>query len=88
MSDDIYNGNLKIDKLNNKRERFSNDVSIIKRYKFKLKEILKEGRKNRNRSEFGLEDRISTLLQMYHTKLEAWFGSAKLNGVNNRRLMD
>ena len=28
MSDDIYNDNLKIDKLNNKRERFSNNVSI------------------------------------------------------------
>ena len=25
---------------------------------------------------------------MYHIKREAWFGGAKLNGVNCRRLMD
>ena len=48
MSDDIYNRDFKIDELNNKRERFSNDISNIKRYKYKLKQM-KEGRKNRNR---------------------------------------
>ena len=37
MLDDIYNCDLKIDELNNERDRFSNDVSKIKRYKFKLK---------------------------------------------------
>ena len=25
---------------------------------------------------------------MYHIKRESWFGGAKLNGVNYRRLMD
>ena len=25
---------------------------------------------------------------MYHIKREAWFGDAKLKGVNSRRLMD
>ena len=25
---------------------------------------------------------------MYHIKREAWFGGAKLNGINCRRLMD
>ena len=28
------------------------------------------------------------MLQTYHIKREAWFGGAKLNGVNCRRLMD
>ena len=27
-------------------------------------------------------------IQMYHIKWEAWFGDAKLNRVNCRRLMD
>ena len=53
---------LTIDELNNKRERLSNDIYKIKRNKHKLKEILKEGRKERNRTDFGLEDRICTLL--------------------------
>ena len=59
-----------------------------KRKKFKLKEFLNDGRRKRNRTEFGLEDRICSLLQMYHIKREAWFGGAKLNCVNCRRLMD
>ena len=49
---------------------------------------LKEGRKIRNKTESSLEDRICTLLQMYHIKREAWFSGAKLNGVKCRRLMD
>ena len=53
-----------------------------------MKEILKEGKKDRNRVEFGLEDRVWSLLQMYYIKREAWFSGAKLNGVNCRRLMD
>ena len=57
-------------------------------YTFKLNEILKDGRRFRNSSEFGLEEKICSLLQMYHIKREAWFGGAKLNGVNCRRLMD
>ena len=44
ISEDILNGVLRIEELSNKREIFSNDVSKIERYKFKLKEILKEGR--------------------------------------------
>ena len=88
MSEDILNRDFGIEELSNKREIFSNDVSKIKRYKFKLKEILKEGRRQRNRAEFGLEEKICSLLQMYHIKREAWFGGAKLNGVNCRRLMD
>ena len=56
--------------LNRKREVFSNDVYNIKRNEYKLKEILKEGRKDRNRADFGLEDRIYTLFQMYYIKRE------------------
>ena len=63
-------------------------MSIIKRYKFQLKEMLKDGRRKRNRAEFGLEEKICSLLQRYHIKREAWFGGAKLNGMNCRRLMD
>ena len=63
-------------------------MNRIKRYKFKLKEILKEGRRKRNINEFGLEDKKCTLLHMYHIKTDAWFGGAKLNGVNCRRLME
>ena len=29
-----------------------------------------------------------SLLKTYHIKREAWFGDAKLNGVNCRRLID
>ena len=78
----------RIEELSNKREIFSNDVSKIRRYKFKLKEILKDGRRQRNRVEFGLEEKTCSLLQMYRIKREVWFGGAKLNGVNCRRLMD
>ena len=31
---------------------------------------------------------MCSLLQMYHIKQESWFGSAKLNGVNCRRLIN
>ena len=54
-----------------KREISSDDVSKIKRYKHKLKEIISDGRKLRNKTEFGLEDNICPLLQMYHIKREA-----------------
>ena len=54
ISDDIVNSDFRIEELSNKREIFSNDVSKIKRYKFKLKEILKDGRRKRNRAEFWL----------------------------------
>ena len=67
ISDDIINRDFKIEELSNKREILSNNVNKIKRNKFKLKEILKEGKK-RNRTEFGVEDKIYTLLQMYHIK--------------------
>ena len=59
-----------------------------KRKKFKLKEFLNDGRRIRDRTEFDVEDKICTLLQMYYIKREAWFGGGKLNGVNCRRLMD
>ena len=88
VSDDIINRDFRIEELSNKREILSNNVNRIKRYKFKLKEILKEGRRKRNRTEFGVEDKICTLLQIYHIKREDWFGGAKLNGVNCRRLME
>ena len=57
MTDEILNRDFRIDELNKKRELFSNDVSKIKRYKFKLREILKDTRRFRNRVEFGLEDK-------------------------------
>ena len=88
IPDDIINRDFIIEELSNKRERFSNDVSKIKRYNYKLKEILKDGRRQRNRAEFGLEEKICSLLQMYHIKGEAWFDGAKLNEINCRRLMD
>ena len=50
--------------------------------------MLKDGRRQKNRAESGLEEKICSLLQMYHIKREAWFGGAKLNGVSCRRLMD
>ena len=62
MSEDISDREFRIDELSNKREIFSNDVSKIKRYKHKLKEILNDGRKLRNRTEFGLENKIYSLL--------------------------
>ena len=88
MSEDILNRDFRIEALSNKREIFSNDVSKIKRYKYNFKKILKDWIKIRNRAEFGLEDKICSLLQIYHIKREAWFGGAKLNGVNCRRLMN
>ena len=69
-SDDILNRGFRIDEIHKKREKFSNDVSNIKRNKYKLKEVLREGRNDKNRAEFGLEDLICTLLQMCHIKLE------------------
>ena len=43
MIDEVFNLDFKIDQLNKKRERLSNDTYNIKIYKYKLKEILKEG---------------------------------------------
>ena len=63
MSDEILNRDFRIDELNKKRDIFSNDVSKIKRYKFNFKEILKDKRKMRNRAEFGLKNKICSLLQ-------------------------
>ena len=59
----------------------------MKRYKYKLKEILKERRKIRNRVDFNLEDKICSLLQTYHIKRESWVDGTKLNGVNYRWLI-
>ena len=47
ISDDIINRDFRIEELSNKSERLSNDVNKIKRYKFKLKENLEEGRRKR-----------------------------------------
>ena len=46
MIDENINRIFKINELNNKRGRFSNDVYNIKRHKYELKGILKEGRKD------------------------------------------
>ena len=62
ISYDIVNRDFRIEELSNKREILSNDASKIKRYKFKLKEILKEGRRKRNRAQLGLEEKICSLL--------------------------
>ena len=86
-SDDIVNCNFRIEELSNRRKILSNDVYKTKRYKFKLKENLKDNRRKRNRVEFRLDEKICSLLQMYHIKRKAWFGDAKLNGVNCRRFM-
>ena len=53
ISDYNFNHDFKIDELNQKREKFSNDVYNFKRHQYKLKEIPKEGRKDRKRAEFG-----------------------------------
>ena len=45
MAYEIFHRDLKRDQLNKKREIFSNNIYSIKRHKYKLKEILKEGRK-------------------------------------------
>ena len=37
MSYDIFNRDFKIDELNKEKDKFSNDISNIKRYKYKLK---------------------------------------------------
>ena len=58
MNDHIFHRGFKIDKLNRKIELFSNTVYNIKRYKYKFKEILKEGINVRNRAKFGLKYRI------------------------------
>ena len=71
MTDEIFHRDLKKDESSRKREVFSNDNYNIKRHKNTLKEILKEDRKDRNRAEFGLEDRICTLIQLYHIKRES-----------------
>ena len=88
ISEDILNCDFRIEELGNKREIFNIDVSKIKWYKFNLNEILKDGRKIRNIAEFGLEEKICTLLHMYHIKREAWLGVPKLNCVNFIKLMD
>ena len=62
MTDEILIRDFQVDELNKKREMFSNNVSKIKTYQFNLKEMLKDGRKIRNRAEFGLEDKICSLL--------------------------
>ena len=62
MTDEDLNRDFQIDELNKKREMFSNNVSKIKTYQFSLKEMSKDGRKIRNRAEFGLEDKICSLL--------------------------
>ena len=62
ISDDIINLDFRIEELSNKREILSNDVNKIKRKKFKLKEFLNDGKRKRNRAEFGLEDRICSFL--------------------------
>ena len=77
MIDEILNRDYRIDELNKKREVFSNNISKIKRYNFKLKEILNDGRRFKNRTEFGIEDKIYPLLQIYYIKQEAWFGGTK-----------
>ena len=88
MTDENFNRDYRIDELNKKREGFGNDVSKRRIYKFKLKDILKDGRRFRNRSEFNIEDKICSLRQTYHIKREDWFGGTKLNGVNCRRSME
>ena len=73
MSELILNLNFRIDELSKKREIYSNDFSLIKKYKHK--NILKDCRKLRNRAE------LCSLLQRYHIKRKAWCGGLKL--INN-----
>lgn len=68
INNEKFHRDLKIDELYKKKELISNDVYNIKRQKYKLKEMLKECRKGRNRVKFGLYDIICTLFQMYYIK--------------------
>ena len=68
INNEKFHRDLKIDELYRKKELISNDVYNIKRQKYKLKEMLKECRKGRNRVKFGLYDIICTLFQMYYIK--------------------
>jgi len=85
MTDENFNRDIRIDELNKKREVFSNAASKIKRYRFKLKGILKDGRRFRSRAEFGLEDKIYVLLQTYHIKREAWFGGTIIRFIERKK---
>ena len=49
---------------------------------------MNDWRRIRNRVEFGLEEKVYSLLQMYYIKREAWFDGAKFARVNCRRLMN
>ena len=88
MTDKILNRDFQIDELNKKREILSIGVCKIKRFKIKLIFILKDWRIFRNQKEFGLVDKICSLLQTYDIKREIWFGGSRLYGVNCRRFMD
>ena len=88
MTDKILNRDFQIDELNKKREVLSIGVCKIKWFKIKLIFFLKDGRIFRNQKEFGLVDKICSLLQTYDIKREVWFGGSKLYGVNCRRFMD
>ena len=50
ISDNIINRDFRIEELSNKREILSNEVYKTKRHKFKLKEILNDGRRKLNRT--------------------------------------
>ena len=70
MTDDIFNSDLTIDELNNKRERLSNDVYNIKRNKHKLKRNFK-GRqkiKKQNRFRFRRQNMYIALNVSYKTR--------------------
>ena len=79
MTEKIFDRDITIDEVNKKREVFSNRVTNIKKYKNKLKQIIKDSKEARNRAEYGSENIICALLKLFYIKREAWFSGAALN---------
>ena len=69
-TESINDREIEIDEFSRKRDIFSNDINIIRKYKNNLKLMLKECRYNRNKTDSGLEDNINTLVHEYNIKRE------------------
>ena len=56
--------------MSKKREVFSNGFNKIRKHKYNLKTILKDGRYDRNKADHGLEDKVNYLLHQFDIKRE------------------
>ena len=66
MIDENFNRDFRIDELIKKREVFSNDVSKIKRYKFEVKEILKDRRNDQTTITNMTDEILNRDYRIYH----------------------